>query len=307
MSNFSFSIILATRNRQKTLQRFVENLEMADTKPGIELIIVDNNSSDTTSTYLNELSASVPFIVVKENILGKSNSLNRGIKRASGEVFLFVDDDIIFENNYFVELEKVVRNYPEVNIFAGRILVDIENVPAWIRESHNLRTLLTSEQDLGSDIFIFEVGEYPVGPNIAVRKSVLKDLEAPWPVAIGPGTAMPVGDEIGFLQKISKPDDRDRLYNPESVVKHIPESYYSGFTAAAKRCFQAGLSASILSLPALRMVDGNPVFIKLVISRLLSVRSIRELICIVVRFTGFLYGKYLYGNTRMLDKNNLTG
>ena len=302
MQQIIISIIVATRNRKENISRFIDNLVSINPGPRVELIVVDNGSSDSTPAYLQSLSIPVSLQTLEQVVPGKSRSLNKGIKHANGDILLFVDDDVIFEQNYFSSLIKTVELYPGVNILGGRISIDASRVPNWIKESYNLRTLLTSEQELGNEIFLYEDGEYPVGPNIAVRRAVLKGLEAPWPEMIGPGTNVPVGDEIGFLRKISKACDKDRLYSPECAVRHIPETYYSGLRDVARRCYQAGLAASLLRLPAQRKEDGSSTLIKIVLSRLRSARSVREFVCIVIRYAGYLYGKHLYGKPQQALK-----
>jgi glycosyltransferase involved in cell wall biosynthesis len=62
---------------------------------GMELIVVDDGSSDRTAELLDKLQARYPDMIVISNPanLGVNYTRNRGIERASGKFILFLDSD----------------------------------------------------------------------------------------------------------------------------------------------------------------------------------------------------------------------
>lgn len=294
MSSIDISIILATKDRKNLLKRFVSYVRGLDNLVNVELIIVDNGSTDSTSDYLKHLSLTIPVLILKQPLAGKSRALNFAIKHATGNLIVFTDDDVILKKNWLNEIFHATKKYPKANIFGGKIDIDIDKIPAWIRKSYNLRTLLTSEQNLGENIYQFKVNEYPVGPNIVIRRSGLMNIEDPWPVDFGPGMRIPVGDEVAFLQKISPPDSRDRIYVPTIHVIHKPVIYYSTFLDALRRCYYGGLAAGIIIIPFKKnkLDNGITYILGCLYYRFKAMKSLKEMACVIARLIGYLLGRY---------------
>jgi glucosyl-dolichyl phosphate glucuronosyltransferase len=296
------SIIVATRNRRQSLGQFLDGLRSLPERPAWELIVVDNGSADGTESLLSSAMKDLPIVVVNENLPGKSRALNRALKHARGDILLFTDDDVVPDPSWLTALHQASIEYPGAVVFGGRILVNHERIPQWIVSSYNLRTILTSEQDLGRDIHWFANDQYPIGPNLAVRRQSLEQGSFVWPVNLGPGTKIPVGDERAFLMQVSHPESRDRLYVPDSVVRHHIKDRQLGFVSALMRCFLGGYAAGLVSrmwVHSNRKNKGRAFCVAW--QRFHGASSSRELICIVARALGVLMGtamplaRILYG------------
>ena len=296
------SVIVATRNRRESLHQFIDGLRVLPDQPAWELIVVDNGSSDGTDALLSSIEADLPVIVVDEKRPGKGRALNKALKHARGDIFLFTDDDVVPDPGWLVALHKASSEYPNANVFGGRILVNYERIPKWIVKSSNLKTILVSEQDFGDEICRFAVDQYPIGPNLAVRRQLLDRGSFGWPVNLGPGTKIPLGDERAFLMQLSHPDSRDRLYVPGSVVRHSVRGRELSIGNALSRCFLGGYAAGVIG----RMRDRGSVNagenpLRAVRQRLYGLSSGREFICILARALGVIVGsaspfaRILYG------------
>lgn len=90
----SISIVIPTHNRIDSLKRCIESI-IPQVYPGLEVIIVNDHSSDSTSEYLEEISKQHRFIRTITNYknCGVNFSRNRGIEHASGKFILFLDSD----------------------------------------------------------------------------------------------------------------------------------------------------------------------------------------------------------------------
>jgi glycosyltransferase involved in cell wall biosynthesis len=296
------SVIVATRNRRQLLDQFLDALRLLPEQPAWELIVADNGSTDGTDTLLWAAAENLPIIVVNESLPGKSRALNRALKDARGDILLFTDDDVLPDPNWLTALYQASMEYPGANVFGGRILVNYERIPKWIANSYNLRTVLTSEQDLGSDIRWFANDQYPIGPNLAVRRRSIEQGSFLWPVNLGPGTRISVGDERAFLMKVSHPESRDRLYVPDSVVRHDIGGRQLGFVEALIRCFLGGYVSGLIRrvwVHSNRENKGRA--FRVAWQRLRGASSTRELICMIARAVGVMtgtaipIGRILYG------------
>lgn len=242
----TISVIVATRNRRAALEQFLNHIRRLPSTPGWELIIVDNGSSDDTSTLLASAGDALPLLAIEEPRRGKSRALNKALSYARGDLILFADDDIVPDQLWLSALSAAAVEYPDANVFGGRILVDRQSIPRWIADSQNLKTILTTEQDLGDVPQCFAPDQYPVGPNIAIRRSILDGGRYQWPVSLGPGTPVPLGDERVFLMQLSAPHSPDRLYVPGSVVWHRVVGRDLRVGSAAGRCFLGGYAAGLI-------------------------------------------------------------
>ena len=288
----TISVIVATRNRRAALQQFLQGARLLPAEPAWELIVVDNGSSDGTDVVLASLSASqLPLMALEQKRPGKSRALNLALSHARGEILLFTDDDIVPERRWLSALHQAANDYAGANVFGGRIMVDQEYVPRWVSESYNLRTILTSEQDCGDDIQWFGFDRYPVGPNIAVRRRALLNCRCEWPVNLGPGTKIPLGDERAFLMGVSAPAARDRLYVPASIVHHNIGGRELKITRAVSRCFLGGYAAGLIDKQQRRTARRSD--IELMGNAWQSYRrcaSAAEFICSFARAAGVIAG-----------------
>ena len=292
-NNYKISVLVATKNRNRHIVQFIENLSILPAEPKWELIVVDNGSTDGTSDALKQIRTVFPLKIYNEPLPGKSRALNLAILKAKGDLLVFTDDDIIPEQPWLQTLYDAACNHPEVNIFGGCIKVDEQLLPKWIRQSFNLAGILASEHYLGEKTIVYPFRRYPIGPNMAVRKSAIAHIKEPWPLWLGPGTDLPLADERSFLEHISPVEGTDRLYVAKSIVWHIPEEDQLRFLHALKRCYQSGLTQGKLDrINKSKPQESYKKTGSLVFARLNTCRSIRELLCILIRGTGVIVGRY---------------
>lgn len=286
------SIVVATRNRANLLSRLLDALTRQVNAPTFEIIIGDNGSSDNTSQVIEDMRGQLRIQCVREERPGKSRAINAALKLAQGDLIVFTDDDTVPENDWLFQLYSASQRYPLANIFGGQITVDVEHVPSWIKRSFNLMGLLTSAHQPGESIMIYPYEQYPLGPNMAIRRHLIADEEAPYPVHLGPGTHYPVGDETGFLMPWSPPASQDRIFIPAAKVFHQVEKENFTLLGAIKRCFMAGKAQRFFPLPdTVQREEYHASTWTLIFSRLGTCKSFRELICISVRYVGFLWGR----------------
>jgi cellulose synthase/poly-beta-1,6-N-acetylglucosamine synthase-like glycosyltransferase len=96
------SIVVAARNEEKNIHDGVLSLLQLD-YPNLELIVVDDRSTDRTAEILAELARahSTLWIATVTDLpsgwLGKNNALRVGAALASGDYILFTDADVVMD------------------------------------------------------------------------------------------------------------------------------------------------------------------------------------------------------------------
>lgn len=114
------SVIITTKNSDRTLERCLKSLQ-SQTYPNLELMVVDNNSTDRTTDIVK--SCGVALVTFGPE---RSAQRNHGAKLAQGEWILIHDSDIYFHPNSVQEcVDLCVANQadaailPEVSIGEG--------------------------------------------------------------------------------------------------------------------------------------------------------------------------------------------
>lgn len=95
MQDYLVSVIIPTYNRQNMIGRCVNSV-VNSTYKTIEIIIVDNASTDDTLSILKDIkkqsNANIRILSLAKNVMA-AGGRNVGIMNAKGEYLLFVDDD----------------------------------------------------------------------------------------------------------------------------------------------------------------------------------------------------------------------
>jgi Glycosyl transferase family 2 len=102
----SVSMIVPTRDGRQNLERLFAGLTEHTRYPALEVVVVDNASTDDTLAYLERAETPFPVHVVDtgEN-LSFAQANDRGVARATGELLLFLNNDIEpFEEGWLEEL-----------------------------------------------------------------------------------------------------------------------------------------------------------------------------------------------------------
>jgi glycosyltransferase involved in cell wall biosynthesis len=87
------SIIIPTYNRLWCLPRAIESCR--NTKCKVEIIVVDDGSSDGTLSWLN---SQKDLVIVSQRNLGQTFAINKGFRVSQGNFIRFLDSDDFLEN-----------------------------------------------------------------------------------------------------------------------------------------------------------------------------------------------------------------
>jgi glycosyltransferase involved in cell wall biosynthesis len=90
------SVVIATKDRVAFLERTLDSLAAQREAPPFEVIVVDNGSRDATSELVTARSTEVAFalLLVRVPQPNRGAARNAGIAAATGDVVVFVDDDV---------------------------------------------------------------------------------------------------------------------------------------------------------------------------------------------------------------------
>lgn len=167
------SVIVCTYNRATSLKETLAALKSQRTSPGRawEVVVVDNNSHDTTRQVVMAAQSDWPLIRYEfEGEQGLSHARNHGIQASRGQIFLFTDDDVLPERDW---LEATLGGLDKYGADAcGGYISPLWETPppAWLTERfHGFLAVRTDRED---DYLIESASQAPFGANMAFRREV---------------------------------------------------------------------------------------------------------------------------------------
>ena len=109
-NNIKLSIIIPTYNRATFLPRAIKSIQSQRCSDNIEIIIIDDGSTDNTSNVIFEFKdRRIVYFKFSEN-KGVNYARNKGIEIASGDWIGFLDSDDEYLYNAFQAILKTVNN-----------------------------------------------------------------------------------------------------------------------------------------------------------------------------------------------------
>jgi len=160
------SVIIPVYNDPRVEACILSLLEQDYPKELYEIIVVDNNSNDSTQEVIQRFNVKY----VREDRKGSYSARNKGLEIASGDVAAFIDADCVADPHW---LSKLLEGFtdPLVGGIGGRIL-KLEP-QTWVQA--NAEDL--AEQQLAPQYLPFHDAPYIVTANAAYRMTVLRMLQ----------------------------------------------------------------------------------------------------------------------------------
>ena len=159
------SVIIPTFNSYHTLKDAIKSLQNQSLKP-IEIIIIDNASSDGTSQKTKKDFPSIKLVTMKKNT-GVTGGRNEGVKHVSpkADVVMFFDHDMVADKKMIQELVNVLDSQKDIGIVTPKIFYwDKKNIIWAAGTDVNLitgQTLFRGGRDIGQYEKIEEVAVAP--------------------------------------------------------------------------------------------------------------------------------------------------
>jgi GT2 family glycosyltransferase len=121
MDNPLLSVIIPHYNGAHHLPPCFNALR-AQTYPHLEIILVDNGSTDESLTLTRRDFPEVKIIELSQN-LGFAGAINRGIEQAEGEIIIPLNNDTEVASGWAEALVDTLQKYHDAGIIASKILL----------------------------------------------------------------------------------------------------------------------------------------------------------------------------------------
>lgn len=223
------SIVLCTYNQSKSLRIVLECLarQTLDNFNEVELLVIDNNSSDDTKSVVYEVAKSIKFTTryIFEEQQGLSLARNRGVREAKANFIVFTDDDAEIPKNW---AQTYIKNVKELNpdcVFGKIDIIWDKPKPFWYSDEY--KSMFVGLDYGEKRIKIKDLNHEFFGKNFGVRKNVLEKIGL-FDEKLGrKGEQLFIGEETKVYRSLIK-DRSVVIYDPEIIVGHmLKEKEYS--------------------------------------------------------------------------------
>jgi glycosyltransferase involved in cell wall biosynthesis len=256
------SILIPTYNRASeldiTLKSLLLHIHGVDYKQDVEILVIDNNSSDETRIVAERYGKDKFIHYLLEKRQGKNFALNLGIERAWGELLIFVDDDICPHDNWLNNIVKSSSDWPDNNIFGGQVIPRFPgNTPNWVVEGKFAAFVFAIHSPQKHE-GIYESEATPSGPNCWIKKRLF-DKGIRYDTNIGPkGKGRVSGSELEFFNRM-KETGNIPVYIPGASVDHRIQTFQTSKRYLLKRSFASGTGyAYIYGFEGVSRICGIP-------------------------------------------------
>jgi glycosyltransferase involved in cell wall biosynthesis len=249
----SVTILICTYNRAPLLHETLATMQEMEAPDNcdVDIIVVDNNSTDDTARVVSHASkhARFPITLLQERQQGKSFALNTGLAAATGDVLALTDDDVLPAPDWLARIVNAFREQEVMFVF-GKVL------PRWSCTPPP-ELLTVPAQDIWGPLAIVDYGDeparyeasntgqrLPIGANLSFMRSALVAIGG-WRTDLGKvNNTLISGEDHEIFLRLRRHGLYSGYYDPQMSVRHyVPESrltrqyfrrwfYWSGKTHA---------------------------------------------------------------------------
>lgn len=232
MPEGSVTVVVPTRNRPQSLRHCLDALKKVEHPH--EVLVIDNGS-DTAET--REVAASFGVRCVVEPTVGVNRARNRGMREATTDIVVYIDDDTIATRDW---LPMMVAEFadPRVMAVGGRIIAEAADEAAAHISGYDVgeeRQVVDRDSDQWFERANF--GGLGNGANMGFRRSGVAQWGG-FDERIGYGTPVRgFGDHNAFFRVVHA--GFRAVYTPKAVVFHPIDATFEEVRAKRLQSAQA--------------------------------------------------------------------
>jgi len=179
------SVVVPSLNKASFIKETLESI-VTQNYPNLEIIIQDGGSTDGTIEIIKKYAKKYPDKINWESIKdkGQTDAINRGFKKASGQVMSYINADDLYEYGALKKVGEYFSKNPKTLWLAGRGKIINEkgiDISKWVTTYKNFLLslnsyflLLTTNYLMQPSVFIKRHAYLKYGPFKGTRKGVME-------------------------------------------------------------------------------------------------------------------------------------
>lgn len=196
-----FSVVIPVYNGAATIGRALDSV-MAQTYPVLEILVIDDGSTDQTEAIVREYGAAVRY--VRQTNAGPSAARNHGVDLAQGDWIAFLDADDWYYPDRLRQHAELIKGHPGLDFLIGNF--DYRDAEGGLMHSSMStstlgRRLLASFGEHGTVV----IGAHEIGEYISEQFSDTRTLSIPRQTFLMLGgfpTALRICEDVVFLLRL---------------------------------------------------------------------------------------------------------
>jgi GT2 family glycosyltransferase len=227
------SIVIPTKGRLTYLEVALCSIAPQAAAAGAEVLVVDDAGTSAATRELAERHSARYRPNTPRH--GLNVARNTGVRASTGELVVFVDDDIRALDGWLPALLAAAREHPETDVFTGPVRARLEGRAPHTcgRERPPITTLELGPEDTPT--------RYAWGANMAIRRSALERI-GPFEESLEYG-----GDEQEWQDRLMSAsggdDSRGALYVAAAAVEHRRAGRDARLRALSRATYVRGRAA----------------------------------------------------------------
>jgi glycosyltransferase involved in cell wall biosynthesis len=194
------SVIIPVWNGKPFVEEAIRSV-FSQTYPALEIIIVDDGSTDGTKQVVSRLAGPIPITCLYQERQGVAVARNTGVSVARGDWIAFLDQDDVWYPHKLQVLADCFKTHPETAFFfSGGDIIDAKGNPVPLRLQPN---------ELSREVY--QSDHTPLPSTIILRTEAYKQ-------AGGFNASLGDGSDIEFAARIAK--QWPPRYISRSLVKY---------------------------------------------------------------------------------------
>ncbi len=217
------SIIIPTFNNSSTLNRTLGHLCSLSVRTAIswELIVVNNNCTDTTDEVVKSYFGKLPIRLYHQLQQGTSVAKNSGLELSTGELVIFTDDDVRPIPEWLESYWDIYSKRSGRYFFGGPVVSDFESTIPDKKLMHYAPPSVAG-MNLGEQLIEIGSDRYFIGANWACPRNALDEVGR-FDTDMGLNhlnSNVKVGEETDLMDRLRMNGYRG-LYLPMATVYHF--------------------------------------------------------------------------------------
>jgi glycosyltransferase involved in cell wall biosynthesis len=211
----------------------------------VEVLVVDNNSTDGTRQLVERLAAQDPRTIryVFEPKQGISHARNTAVASARAAILAFADDDVVFHPDWLVRLMEAFAAVPDAHCLGGRAVPVFDGgEPPWLTP---FLASVYGATALGDEPKTLRFPDHPYGLNMAFRRHVFEELGGFNPALNRGATNLISGEETELFARADRAGLKT-VYTPHAIVYHRIPPARATRRWAVRRYYWAGVTRAIM-------------------------------------------------------------